>query len=197
VVGILAWLAWKQCSAWQNTETLWKHALAVSADNAVAHNNLALFDVERGQLDDAIAHYQRALAIVGDRETRSQVSAALLHNNLGLAFSRKALDDQAIAHYRKAIELRDDFADAHTNLADLLLARGYFAEAIEHYRKAISIPPADAASHVRLATALRRSGQTAEAMEEYRRALELSTDPELSRTLKKTIESGGSEAERR
>jgi Tfp pilus assembly protein PilF len=197
VVAVLTSLAWKQSSTWQNTETLWQHALAVSADNAVAHNNLALFDVERGRLDDAIAHYQRALAIVGDREIHSQISAALLHNNLGLAFSRKGVKDQAAAHYRKAIELRDDFADAHTNLATLLLARGSTAEAIEHYRKAVNLPPEDAASHARLATALHRSGQTAEAMKEYRRALELSTDPEVSRVLKKTIEAGGSEGERR
>jgi Tfp pilus assembly protein PilF len=197
VVTVLTSLAWKQSSTWQNTETLWQHALAVSADNAVAHNNLALFDVERGRLDDAIAHYERALAIVGDREIHSQVSAALLHNNLGLAFSRKGVEDQAAAHYRKAIELRDDFADAHTNLATSLLARGSTAEAIEHYRKAVNLPPEDAASHARLATALQRSGQTAEAMKEYRRALELSTDPEVSRVLKKTIEAGGHEGERR
>ena len=197
IVVLLTSLAWKQSSTWQNTETLWQHALAVSAGNAVAHNNLALFDVERGRLDDAIAHYERALAIVGDREIHSQVSAALLHNNLGLAFSRKGMEDQAAAHYRKAIELRDDFADAHTNLATLLLTRGSFAEAIDHYRKAVSLPPEDAASHARLATALRRSGQVDEAMKEYRRALELSTDPDVSRILKKTIEAGGSETERR
>jgi Flp pilus assembly protein TadD len=107
------------------------------------------------------------------------------------------MEDQAAAHYRKAIELRDDFADAHTNLATLLLTRGSFAEAIDHYRKAVSLPPEDAASHARLATALRRSGQVDEAMKEYRRALELSTDPDVSRILKKTIEAGGSETERR
>jgi Tfp pilus assembly protein PilF len=197
VVVVLTSLAWKQTSTWQNTETLWQHALAVSADNAVAHNNLALFDVERGRLDDAIVHYERALAIIGDREIHSQVSAALLHNNLGLAFSRKGSEDQAAAQYRKAIALRDDFADAHTNLATLLLAKGSFAEAIEHYRRAVSLPPEDAASHAHLAIALRRAGQTAEAMKEYRRALELSTDPNVSRILRKTIETGGGETERR
>lgn len=193
----LTWLARKQSSTWQNTEALWQHALAVTTNNAVAHNNLALFDVERGRFDDAIAHYETALAITGDREIHSQVSAALLHNNLGLALSRKGLEDQAAAHYRKAIELRDDFADAHTNLATSLLASGSTAAAIEHYRRAANIPPEDAASHVRLAAALRRAGQIAEAMKEYRRALELTTDPELARTLRKTIESGSSEAERR
>jgi Tfp pilus assembly protein PilF len=197
VVVILTSLAWKQSSTWRNTETLWQHALAVSPDNAVAHNNLALFDVDHGHLDDAIAHYERALAIVGDREIHSQISPALLHNNLGLAFSRKGGEDQAAAHYRKAIELRDDFADAHTNLATLLLAKGSTAEAIEHYRKAVNLPPEDVASHARLATALQRSGQIAEAINEYRRALELSTDPEVSRILKKTIEAGEKQIERR
>jgi protein O-mannosyl-transferase len=184
----LTWLAWLQTASWRNTETLWEHALAVTPNNDVAHYNLALLAMDRGQIDDAIRHYEAALVSVGEPETPSRLSAALLHNNLGIALSRKGLEQEAIAHYRKAIELRNDFADAHTNLATALFAKGTTAEAIEHFRKATTLPPEDARSHLRLAVALERSGQTAEATSEYRRALELTTDPDLVRTIRKTIE---------
>ena len=183
----LAWLAWLQTSSWRTTETLWEHALAVAPNNDVAHYNLALLAMDRGQIDDAIRHYEAALVSVGEHETPSRLSAALLHNNLGIALSRKGSEQEAIAHYRKAIDLRDDFADAHTNLATALFAKGDTPEAIEHFRRAITLPPEDARSHLRLAVALERSGQTAEAMSEYRRALELTTDLELSQSIRKAI----------
>ena len=188
VIVLLASLARAQTSSWRNTETLWQHAAAVTTNNDVAHYNLALIALDRGRFDEAIRHYESALAGSGDRETTSHVSAALLHNGLGIALASKGRDEEAIAEYRRAIWLRDGFVDAHTNLATLLMKRGALAEAIEHYRKALSIAPEDGELHVRLATALQRAGQTAGAMKEYRRALELTKDPELSRKLKKAID---------
>jgi tetratricopeptide (TPR) repeat protein len=188
VILLLASLARAQTSSWRNTETLWQHAAAVTENNDVAHYNLALLAQDRGRIDEAIRHYESALASSGDRETSFHISAALLHNGLGIALAGKGRDEEAIAQYRRAISLRDGFADAHTNLATLLIKRGAVAEAIEHYRKALSIPPEDAGLHVRLAKALQRAGQTAEGRNEYRRALELTKDPDLSLKLKKAID---------
>ena len=184
----LTWLAWLQTSSWLNTETLWRHALAVMPDNAVAHYNLGALERDRGHLDEAISHYERALAASGDAERSSHLSPAIVHNALGVALDRKGLRQEAIAHYRQSIALRPDFADAHTNLATALVATGETAEAIDHFRKAASLPPEEANSHFRLAVALERSGQRAEALSEYRRALELTTDPELAHKLKTAID---------
>jgi Tfp pilus assembly protein PilF len=183
----LTWLAWLQTSSWLNTETLWRHALVVMPDNGVAHYNLGVLERERGHLDEAIWHYERALAASGNAERSSHLSPAIVHNALGVALERKGRGQEAIAQYREAIALRADLADAHTNLAMALLATGATAEAIEHFRKAASLPPEDANSHFRLAVALERSGQRAEALSEYRRALELTTDPESARRLKAAI----------
>jgi len=187
VLAGLTWLAWLQTSSWLNTETLWRHALAVMPNNSVAHFNLAALERDRGQIDEAISHYERALAAIGEAERSSQLSPAIVHNALGIALARKGLDQEAIAHYRKAIALRPDLADAQTNLATALLASGATAEAIEHFRKAASVPPQDANSHFRLAVALERAGQRTEALSEYQRALELTADPELTRKLKAAI----------
>ncbi|MFL6529444.1 MAG: tetratricopeptide repeat protein [Chthoniobacterales bacterium] len=188
VLVCLTWLSSRQASTWRSTETLWQHAAAVTTGNDVAHYNLALLAAERGDVADTIRHYQTALARSSEREAPSRLSPALLYNGLGVALSLQGRTEEAMAQYRRAVALRDDFADAHTNLATLLLKNGAPAEAIVHYRKALSVPPDDPELHIGLATALREAGQTTEAVAEYRRALDLTKDPKLSDKLKVAIE---------
>ncbi len=189
IIGALAWQARIQTSYWSSTESLWKHALEVTMDNDVAHYNVAVYLVRRGQVDEAISHYEKALNIRrDDRETHYHLSVALLHTSLGNALTEKGRLDEAIAHYRQAIELRDDFADAHSNLAALLARKGETAEAIVHYEKALAIPPEDAASHMRLGRLLLQLGRKGDAVVHYRRALELTNNPALARSLEQEIQ---------
>jgi tetratricopeptide (TPR) repeat protein len=130
--------------------------------------------MRRGQVDDAISHYEKALKLSpNNRETHYHLSIALLHNNLANALAQKGLLDEAIIHYRKAMELRDDFADAHSNLAAMLAQKGRAAEAIAQYEKALAIPPEDAAAHLRLAAMLLQTDREDDAIAHYRRALEI------------------------
>ena len=91
-----------------------------------AHNNLGIALAGRGQVDAAIAHYQKALEIKPDY--------AEAHNNLGNALAGRGQVDAAIAHYRKALEIKPDYAEAHNNLGIALEARGQTDEAIAHYQ---------------------------------------------------------------
>jgi tetratricopeptide (TPR) repeat protein len=173
VVAALAWQAGRQTSYWRSTEMLWTHAAAVTANNDVAHYNLGAIFLERGQWDDAIWHYEQALAASDDRESHSHMSAALVHNNLAIALARNGRFEEAATHLRRAIELRDDFADAHANLGAMLARKGDTAGAIIHYEKALRVPPEDAPSHLSLAALLWRIGRKDEALAHYRRALQI------------------------
>jgi tetratricopeptide (TPR) repeat protein len=174
VIGALAWQARIQTSYWSSTESLWNHALEVTTDNDVAHYNVAALLLSRGQVNEAISHYEKALNIRSDnRETHYHLSVALLHASLGNALARKGRLDEALLHYRKAVELRDDFADAHSNLASLLARKGETGEAVAHYEKALAIPPEDARSHLEFAGLLLHLGRQNEAVAHYRRALEI------------------------
>ncbi|MEY2438768.1 MAG: protein O-mannosyl-transferase, partial [Verrucomicrobiota bacterium] len=164
IVVSLAWRGWIQTSYWCDTESLWKHAAAVTSGNDVAHYNIAAILLERGDWDGAISHYEKALEIQpNDPASHYHVSVALVHNCLGNALARKGRPEAAIFHYRKAVELRADYADAHSNLAELLARQGQAEQAIEHYQKALAVPPEDAASHLRLAAALVQAGRDPEA----------------------------------
>jgi tetratricopeptide (TPR) repeat protein len=173
IVAVLAWRSWVQTSYWKDSETLWEHAVAVTNQNDVAHNNVAALLMKRGRIDDAIAHYEAALAASSNGETHNHLSTALLHNSLGNALARKGSIDDAIAHYRRAVQLRDDFSDAHSNLAAMLSRKGQIADAITEYEKSVRVPPEDEQSHARLAEMLLQAGRPKEAIVQYRRALEI------------------------
>jgi protein O-mannosyl-transferase len=174
IVGLLAWCGAIQTSYWKNTETLWMHAVAVAPESDVARYNVAAFLMGQGRLDDAIEQYEKLLQASADRRRGSyHLSVALIENSLGNALARKGLFNEAIVHYRKAIELREDYSDAHTNLAAVLVRTGQVKAAIGEYKQALAIPPEDAAAHLRLAQALLQAGRNREALSHYRRALQV------------------------
>ena len=122
----------------------------------------------RGQVDEAIAHYRKALEIKPDY--------AEAHNNLGIALAGRGQVDEAIAHYRKALEIKPDDVEAHYNLGIALAGRGQVDEAIAHFRKALEIKPDFAEAHNNLGIALAGRGQIDEAIAHYRKALEIKPD---------------------
>jgi tetratricopeptide (TPR) repeat protein len=172
----------KQVSYWKDSETLWRHALAVTRDNDVAHTNLGMVQAEDDQVEQGIAHLREALAIrSGTTHPHYKLSLALIHSNLGYALARKGELDDAIEHLHAAVELQPGYADAHYNLAVALLQKGKTNEALEEYRKTLAIRPTDAEAHTSLGNALAQEGQIPEAMEHYETALQLAPETTLAR----------------
>src|SRR6266404_4178003 len=54
-IVVLSWRAWVQTRYWRDSETLFKHALAVTTNNDVAENNLGIVYLRKGNLDEGIA----------------------------------------------------------------------------------------------------------------------------------------------
>jgi protein O-mannosyl-transferase len=181
VIAALSLCAFVQASHWKNSETLWNHALAVTSDNDVAHNNLGFLFVRRGELDAAISHFEKALNIRSrNAQTHYNLGAALIHNNLGNALARKQLPNEAIAHFQQAVKLRPDYADAYYNFGSVLFQHGRISEAITQWQKALAIQPRDAEVHKSLGSAFRKKGMLKEAIVEYQQALEIAPQDGLT-----------------
>ena len=75
---------------------------------------------------------------------------------------------------RKAIEIQPDFAEAHSNLGNILQDIGNLQEAEISTRKAIELRPDLAAAHSNLGDILKNLGNLKEAEISYRQATELS-----------------------
>lgn len=146
--------------------------LSVGLMRAITETNLATALQAQGRFDEAMTHYQRALA---HRDTYAPA-----YNNMGTALRAQGKHDEAIAHYRRALELRPEYPDARFNLANAELAKGRPGAAIEQFRAALRREPDSVETHTNLAVALEASGDTAAAIAEFREALRLS--PRVSRS---------------
>ena len=200
-VGRLAVLSWRQCRMYADAETLYRTTIDANPDCWMAHSNLGFVLAGRGQLEEAIAHYGKALEIEPD--------FAETQYNLGAALAGRGQIDEAIAHYQRALQIKPDHvlahnnlgaalagrgqideaiaitgrpwksnptAEAHNNLGTALVGRGQVDEAIDHYRKALEIQPEFVEAHYNLGLALAGCGQVDEAIAHYQKAVEIKPD---------------------
>ncbi|MBR8334396.1 tetratricopeptide repeat protein [Burkholderia ambifaria] len=143
---------------------LMERSLAARPD-ASYFNNLGNMLRECGRLDDAIAHYRRAVALRPDYPEA--------HNNLGNALRDARDPAEAMQSCSRAIELRPGYAEAYNNLGNVLQDLGELDAAAASYGKAIAFHPAYAEAHSNLGNVLRTQERHADAIVHYRRAIEL------------------------
>ncbi len=181
VVIILSASSWKQTTYWRNSETLWTHTLAVTQNNDVALEDLGTLLMERGQLDDALAYFQKALTVrSGSGQRHYKFSLALIYDSIGNVLAREGRTDEAIANFRQAIEFRPDYADAHYNLGTVLFKRGDVDGAIAEWRTTLLLHPYDAGAHTSFGNALVEKGLLREAADHYEKALQSEPDSILA-----------------
>jgi tetratricopeptide (TPR) repeat protein len=140
----------------------WNRALAISPDDAKAHNNLGRALAGKGDFEQAIVHWQKALEI----DPRYWEA----HNNLAVALVGKGSLNEAIAHLRQILEANPNYAEVHGNLGRALALKGKPDEAIAEWRKAIELNPNYAQAYNDLGTELSRKGRTDEAMAAWQQA---------------------------
>jgi tetratricopeptide (TPR) repeat protein len=133
IIGVLGWRAWIQTSYWRDSETLFNHALAVTANNDVAQNNLGIVLLQKGKLDEAISRLQTAV------DLRPENAPA--HNNLAKALLQKDQVADAMVHYRKLLEIQPENVETRNILGTVLIQQRRTREAIEQWREALAIQP--------------------------------------------------------
>jgi protein O-mannosyl-transferase len=146
VTVALAILSARQVRVWHDSETLYRHTLAVTENNWSTHADLGNVLLESGRLDEAYAHFETAYQLE-PRATKTSFG-------LGLAASAYGRLDEAERYYRRTIELDYRHAKAHNNLGVLMFDRSETDAGLHHLSEAASVddPNArEAASNLRLA----------------------------------------------
>jgi len=155
LVVVLSSRAWSQARYWRDGETLWRHAIAVTTDNDLAHFALADFLTKHQRIGEAIAEYQAGLRIDPDNsDAETSLANLLLQAERG---------DEAVVHYQNALRIEPNSALAHYNFAVGLHRIGRLREAIAHYKEALRIQPDYPDADYFLRQALFENGQTDEA----------------------------------
>jgi len=200
VVAALAVLTWRQSAMYADIEALWRTTLARNPACWMAHNNLGIVLSQKGEIDEAIAHYRKTLQMRPDYSDanynlgnalvqKGEIDEAILHCQkavmvqpfdpdaqvaLGNALFQKGRVDDAIVHYEKALALRPYYVIAHYSLSTALLQKGELDAAISHCRAALSVQPEHAEARINLVVALDQKGQIADAIMNYEKALTIS-----------------------
>ena len=162
---ILGLASWQRTWVYESQETLWSDALAKNPNCSMAYTNLGFAFLQKGQADDALEEFQKALEI-----NPNDVDA---HNNVGMVLDDIGRVNEAIAEYQKALEINPNYAEAHTNLGVTLFRMGQLGASIEQYQMAVKINPKNAQAHGDLGAALIQNGHFDEAIAQYHKALEI------------------------
>ena len=179
-LSVCVGLTRSQVACWQDGISLFEHAVAVTRNNATAHNSLGIALAAKNRLAEAVAQYRLALQI--------NPSYGLAHNNLGVALTRLGRHDEAVAHYQSALDVDPEDFDAHFNLANSFNP-GFVDEAAgdlnsrtrwanpeqsrEHYLKALALGPDDISARVNLGNLEAAEGNLNAAVRYYQDALQV------------------------
>ncbi len=159
VLALCFGLTVKQVGHWDNSITVFTHAIDVTTNNALAHNNLASALDEHGQSTEARQHYIKSLEI--------EPGYALAHNNLGYMIAMDGKLDEAIGHFKAALVSDPGYGGAMLNLGNAYAVQGKLDEAIAQFKAAIAIEPDDSDAQDNLGNALTQQGKLDEAAQHY------------------------------
>ena len=134
-------------------------------DRATAYNNLGVAWKAKGDLDQAIANYDRAIALAP--------RLANAYNNRGAALGAKGDLDAAIRDFDHAIELDARLAKAHEYRSLALQSRGDLGGATRDLDEAIKLEPERAELFVFRGLLLDRQGDTTRSIADYDEAIRL------------------------
>jgi protein O-mannosyl-transferase len=165
VVATLAVLTWRQSAMYTDIEALWRTTLARNPDCWMAHECLGGGLVRRGEVREAIFHYETAVNL--------QPNDAEAHGNLAAALVRDGRVDEAIPHWQESLKIRPDNAEIQNYLAAALLQKGEVKEAAAHWEKSLELQPNNADTINNLGIAISQEGRINEAIALWEKALAL------------------------
>lgn len=135
------------------TEYHLKEAIRLKPDYSDAYNYLGFIYFGRGEVEEAIKYYHKAL----DNELYMTPQTA--HNNLGLAYLRLKEYGKAKLHLEEAVRLVPDYAIAYNNLGKAYEGLGQYDKARFSYEQAVKFFPQYADAYLNLGKLLYRSGE--------------------------------------
>jgi tetratricopeptide (TPR) repeat protein len=186
---------------WQNTFSLFNHAVNVTENNSIAHSNLAGELLKQNKVKEAMHHCQIALLLDPANyntlvriawaynlldEKNKAIDALRLaikvrpeyvraYNDLYVLLRQAGKAEEALKEYRKAVELNlnKNNLELHYNFGNALAMQGHYDEAVIQYNQALRIQPRNAFVHNDLAMVLLRQGKTDDALNHFREAVKL------------------------
>jgi tetratricopeptide (TPR) repeat protein len=132
-------------------------------DLAIAYHYRGAEYLKTGRDDEAIADFDRALAL--------NPSLSTVYNDRAIVFRRKGDFNPALADYSEAIRLMPRVHNFYLNRGLAYATNGQYAEAIADYKLALYYSPNCVPAFVALGDAHLQQGHESEALADYRQAM--------------------------
>ena len=130
VTLFLSFLTYRQAGIWNNSATLWDHAIKVSPSSRAYVNRARMYNDEKNY-PMALQYYNEAIKInVIDNEA---------FTNRGNIYFNAGKMDLAYADYRQALALKPDYFSALDNLGALYATRGQYDSALNCFNKSFTV----------------------------------------------------------
>ena len=133
-----------QLQYWRNSVTLFTHTTQVTRDNILAEYNLGEALAREGDADDAIVHYQKAIAIHPNRVEAQYNSQLQARFNLGLIYRAQKKWAEAEVQFRACLREDPTLAHAHAALGIALVGLSRPGEALQEFQTAAVLSRSDA-----------------------------------------------------
>jgi tetratricopeptide (TPR) repeat protein len=167
-LAVLAVLTWQQCGYWKNSIELFSHALHVTHNNYLAHNNMGCALADEGKINEALDHYNEAIRILP--------SYANAYNNRGNIYTGRGQYQRALEDFNESIRLKPAYASTYNNRGNVYAQLGQYQPAIEDFSKAISLQEDCFEAYCNRGRAYGKMGQYQLAIENYNKAITLKPD---------------------
>ena len=168
VIAALSVRAWHQTGYWQNTDTLFRHTLAVTEKNAIANHVIGALLAKEQRYEEALPYIEAALQI---NPKHGQALTTLAR----IQYLRQEFP-AALANLDRAISLTPNPANQYYNRGLVLLELKREEESVEAFQKAIDAgieKSLRSISHFEIGRSYMRRNKPAEAIPYFEKALEL------------------------
>jgi tetratricopeptide (TPR) repeat protein len=186
-------LTWTQAHNYVDSDTLYRATIRSNPTCWLAHHNLGVDLLKRGQSAEALAEFEEAVRIEpAALEAQQNLGSFLLDAGrpeeavphfeaalkarpdyptaafaMGKALATLGRMEGAIEYFNRTLSLRADYPEARVHLGIALEASGHLEAALKQYAWAVSLEPQSVFAHSRYGQLLRRMGRLREAVTEY------------------------------
>ena len=183
---VLGILTYHQVGYWHDIQSFWTRTLELTENNYIAHDTLAEYLADHGQIEEATAHFRAALFINPD-DLPANLGVGTyehLHGNLQAAIERY----QFVALHAGHPSVR---AAAYGNLGSAYRQLGNLAQAKQCFETALAIAPNRPMALIGLGLIAQKKGDLAEAVRQYSRAMAIEPTDVAGLLLAQALEQQG------
>ncbi len=158
----------RQLRYWHDSETLFRHTLAITHNNEFAHLNLGHALALQDRNAEALAEFREGM--------RLNTAHYSTHFIIGNLLAKMGRTKEALAEYRECLRIDPEASVLHNAAGIALAADGNLAGAFQEFTKAEQFAPQSAEPHIGLAKIYFTLGRDTQAVGELKAAVRANPD---------------------